>query len=96
MLLEKTSAQSSSAALLCQREPAVPASTLKAVLVCRLTGQGLADPVIAADGHTYERGPLMAWLRQGNSLFPATGKPLCIGAVRSNLAVRELLEGCRS
>ena len=94
VLRDTTAAQSSSGAMVVQQEPAVPASTLRAVLVCRLTGQRLADPVIAADGHTYERERLMAWLRQGSALSPATGQPLCTGAVRPNFAVRELLKGC--
>ena len=66
-------------------------STLAAVLVCRLTGQRFIDPVIAADGYTYEREALAAWLRQGKGQSPVTGQPLSSGAVRTNFALRELL-----
>ncbi|GAB4822242.1 hypothetical protein N2152v2_009288 [Parachlorella kessleri] len=64
---------------------------LEAALVCRLTGQLLSDPVIAADGFTYEREALTAWLQLGKLVSPATGRPLSSGAVRPNLAVRDLL-----
>ena len=55
------------------------------------------DPVIAADGMTYERGPMEAWLAARR----AAGQPLCsplTGAHLShefllpNLAVRALLQ----
>ncbi|GAB4813034.1 hypothetical protein N2152v2_000080 [Parachlorella kessleri] len=93
MLPGTISVQSRGEALVLQRGPAVPAPALQAVLVCHLTGQQLVDPVIAADGYTYERGPLLAWLQQGDSLSHAMGKPLSTEAVRSNFAVRELLKG---
>ena len=64
---------------------------LEAVLVCRLTGQLLSDPVIAGDGYTYEREALTAWLLDGKLRSPVTGRPLSTGAIRPNLAVRELL-----
>ncbi|GAB4822241.1 hypothetical protein N2152v2_009287 [Parachlorella kessleri] len=64
---------------------------LEAVLVCRLSGQPLSDPVIAADGFTYEREALTAWVQLGKLQSPVTGRPLSSGAVRPNLAVRDLL-----
>ena len=36
----------------------------------------MMDPVIAADGHTYERSAIQHWL-QGSSLSPVTGHTSC-------------------
>ncbi|GAB4813032.1 hypothetical protein N2152v2_000078 [Parachlorella kessleri] len=74
-----------------RQESAVASPTLPAVLVCALTGQRLTDPVIAADGYTYERQALAAWLQRGSSRSPVTGRAMASGMVRPNFAVRELL-----
>lgn len=66
---------------------------LAAVLLCPLTRQLFADPVIAGDGHTYERSAIEAWVRAGNRHSPITGLPLGSGGLRPNHAVRQLLEG---
>lgn len=64
---------------------------LAAVLTCRLTGRLLCDPVIAADGYTYEREAFEAWLAAGHRHSPVTSCPLGVVGVRPNRAVRELL-----
>ncbi|GAB4813033.1 hypothetical protein N2152v2_000079 [Parachlorella kessleri] len=74
-----------------QHGSAMPPATLAAVLVCALTGKRLTDPVIAADGYTYERQALAAWLQRGSSQSPVTGRAMAPGLVRPNFAVRELL-----
>ena len=57
----------------------------------------LQDPVIAADGMTYERATMEAWLaaRQGSPgplRSPVTGALLAHALLLPNLAVRALLE----
>jgi len=44
-------------------------------LVCPLTGMVLKDPVVAADGYTYERKAIEQWLEQ-NSISPTTQEPI--------------------
>lgn len=48
---------------------------LAAMFNCPLTKVLMVDPVIAADGHTYERAALRAWL-QHHTTSPVTGAPL--------------------
>jgi hypothetical protein len=59
--------------------------------VCGLTEEPLQEPVIAADGYTYEREAIEAWLALGNACSPVTRRPLAFMAPRPNFAVRELL-----
>ncbi len=43
--------------------------------LCSITSQIMAEPVITADGHTYEREAIEAWLRE-NDTSPKTGRVL--------------------
>ena len=71
-------------------QSAAPPS-LAAVVRCRLSGQPLQDPVVAADGWTYERSALEAYLAGGGSTSPVTGQPLGSSLLRPNFALRDLL-----
>ena len=42
---------------------------------CPITMEVMAQPVVAADGHTYERAAIESWFRQ-NSSSPMTGEQL--------------------
>lgn len=47
------------------------------LLRCPLSGNAaMADPVILADGYTYEREAAASWLSQGRQTSPKTGEPL--------------------
>uniref|UniRef100_A0A7S2UGV6 U-box domain-containing protein n=1 Tax=Attheya septentrionalis TaxID=420275 RepID=A0A7S2UGV6_9STRA len=39
---------------------------------CPITGESMKDPVVAADGHTYERSAIRRWLQKSNK-SPLTG-----------------------
>lgn len=45
-------------------------------LICPITQELLVDPVIASDGHTYERKSLVTWLSMGNHRSPVTNSLL--------------------
>ena len=45
-------------------------------LVCPITRVQFVDPVIAGDGHTYEREAIEMWLSSGHATSPMTGLPL--------------------
>lgn len=51
------------------------ATTLPSSFMCPLTGGMMRDPVVAADGVTYERAAINEWL-QRRDVSPVTGMPL--------------------
>ena len=51
---------------------------------------GMKDPVIAGDGHTYERAAIQHWL-QGGSLSPVTGEKLPHTRLVPNVLVKSAL-----
>ncbi len=58
---------------------------------CRLTRSIFIEPVLAMDGHTYEKTAIEDWLSKiGTS--PATGQPLFKEQLIPNLAVREIID----
>ena len=62
--------------------------------VCPITLAGLVDPVVAADGHTYEREAILRWFRS-NATSPKTREPLRARAVVPNHAVRTQIAAWR-
>lgn len=51
----------------------------------------MRDPVIAADGHTYERGAMDEWLTQ-HTASPVTGNMLAHTKLISNVLIRGILQ----
>ena len=49
---------------------------LAAALVCPLSLEIFEDPVFAADGHSYERREIEAWLARGKTTSPKTNAEL--------------------
>jgi hypothetical protein len=61
-------------------------------LVCRLTGQLMKDPVVAADGGTYERDAILNLFKTSkNAVSPITQKPFQHQNVYPNLTLRNLI-----
>jgi hypothetical protein len=58
--------------------------------VCPVTLQLLRDPVIASDGHTYERDAIERWL-QLSSRSPKTNLPLDRRQLTPNVALRNII-----
>eukprot|EP00008_Paramoeba_atlantica_P000884 CAMPEP_0201503086 /NCGR_PEP_ID=MMETSP0151_2-20130828/84478_1 /ASSEMBLY_ACC=CAM_ASM_000257 /TAXON_ID=200890 /ORGANISM="Paramoeba atlantica, Strain 621/1 / CCAP 1560/9" /LENGTH=229 /DNA_ID=CAMNT_0047896717 /DNA_START=1046 /DNA_END=1735 /DNA_ORIENTATION=+ len=46
------------------------------LLVCPITMAPFVDPVVASDGHTYERAAILLWFQTGHNSSPMTGEPL--------------------
>ena len=61
------------------------------VLECPLTRERFVDPVIADDGHTYERSAIIQWLR-GASTSPMTRQSMSLDSLRPNYLVKQILE----
>jgi hypothetical protein len=58
--------------------------------ICPLTGQIMVDPVMAADGHTYERAAISDWLRL-RDVSPVTGQPLSSAVLQPNYSLRQAI-----
>ena len=66
-------------------------------LLCPILQDRMEDPVIAADGHSYEREAIEEWLRQGDAHLksPLTNAPLSNRILIPNHALRRLLDTIR-
>jgi len=58
--------------------------------VCPISHEVFADPVLAADGFTYERDCIEEWWRRRGPRSPMTGRAMPSTALVPNLAVRAL------
>lgn len=62
--------------------------------VCPITSEIMEDPVVCADGHTYERAAIEAWL-QSHLTSPTTNLPLSVKMLFPNHAIRtSIMEWC--
>ena len=67
---------------------------LQPYLKCPISHEIMVDPVVAADGHTYEREALARWLSEKNS-SPLTGQPMGTRMV-PNHAVKSMIANLSS
>ncbi len=51
----------------------------------------MVDPVVAADGESYEREAMEAWLAERGAVSPATGAPLLHTHLLPNHTLRSTL-----
>ena len=64
--------------------------TLSKPLMCPITQRVMLNPVVAADGHTYEKEAIVRWLMSKDK-SPLTGKKLIDQSLRRNHNVRALV-----
>ncbi|CAF1074585.1 unnamed protein product [Adineta ricciae] len=69
--------------------------TPPADLVCPITGQLFGDPVIATDGHTYEKFAIKRWLRSSTT-SPTTREPLDKNQLIPNFVVKKMCDEFRA
>ena len=60
-------------------------------LLCPILGTLMADPVVAADGHTYERSAITEWFKTSN-ISPMTGVPLESKTLIPTYALRKSID----
>ena len=60
---------------------------------CPITRERLCDPVVTADGHTYERVAIAAWFKDGNCTSPLTNLPLPHVRLVPNVLVKSIMRG---
>ena len=66
------------------------ATTAPDALCCPISMEIMRDPVIAADGHTYERAEIEAWFAN-NRTSPKTGAVLPHGSLIPNHAAKAMI-----
>ena len=59
------------------------------LMTCPITLAPLIDPVVASDGHTYERCAIEAWFRAGHKISPVTGEELPNTNLITNWMIRQ-------
>ncbi len=59
-------------------------------LLCPLTLELFRDPVLAQDGHTYERDAIEEWIRKTGT-SPITRQPISIQHLISNITVKKIV-----
>lgn len=62
-----------------------------AFLLCPITLTIMFDPVVATDGHTYEREAIKTWLTKNNN-SPMTREEITDKSLRTNRAIRSAIE----
>jgi hypothetical protein len=72
--------------------PPPPPPSIPDELLCPITLCVMADPVVAMDGHTYERAAIADWLRRSLD-SPQTGAALSSDLLVPNHAVRSMIAG---
>jgi hypothetical protein len=65
-------------------------------LTCPITHELLHDPVIAEDGHTYERAAISKWFSQGKTRSPVTNEEVTGTRLVPNLSVKKLVDHHRN
>ena len=63
-------------------------SHLPRSIYCPITCMPMVDPVVAADGHSYERAAILKWFERGTTRSPVTGATLSHTRVLSNHTLR--------
>jgi len=69
--------------------------TEKQELTCPITLDIYRDPVLAGDGHVYERKAIITWIEQ-NGTSPLTREPLNVGDLCTDEYLRQLCQSYRS
>ncbi|GLC43802.1 hypothetical protein PLESTM_001521000 [Pleodorina starrii] len=66
-------------------------------LLCPITQELMEDPVVAADGHSYERAAITRWFagRQGRATSPMSGAALPHTHLTPNYALRKIIADWR-
>mmetsp|Transcript_12578 Transcript_12578/g.18999 ORF Transcript_12578/g.18999 Transcript_12578/m.18999 type:complete len:443 (-) Transcript_12578:295-1623(-) len=64
--------------------------------LCPITQELMQDPVIAQDGHTYERTAIEAWLTTGNGTSPMTNQPLTSGTLLPNFNLKSQISSWKT
>ena len=59
---------------------------------CPILHDLMSDPVVAADGHSYERDAIEKWIYDGNCTSPMTNDILASQSLIPNVNLRNLIQ----
>ncbi|CAF1499813.1 unnamed protein product [Rotaria sp. Silwood1] len=71
------------------------ATTEFTVFLCPITHQIFKDPVLAEDGHTYEREAIVQWI-QNHGTSPLTRQLLRVNKLHSNFTIKKIVDEFQS
>ena len=60
-------------------------------ICCSISMELMVDPVLAEDGHTYERSEIEKWFGKGNNTSPITNETLEFKTLVSNKKVKNFI-----
>lgn len=63
---------------------------------CPITQELMQDPVIAQDGHTYERSAIESWFQHGSGLSPMTNQPLPNDSIIPNFNLKSQISSWKA
>ena len=61
------------------------------IFLCPITQEIMTDPVLACDGHSYQRQSITEWLRRGKRKSPVTGLILSTTFLYDNTYARDFI-----
>ena len=88
---EPTDTAAEEPATAAEYKPAPESKQIPERLCCPISLELMVRPVIAADGHTYDRSSIEDWLARGNTTSPTTGAPLEHLHLADNHLVRSMV-----
>jgi hypothetical protein len=62
---------------------------VREAFMCPITQEQMVDPVVALDGHSYSRGAIQDWFRQGRLSSPCTNEQLASEQLLPNHNLRK-------
>jgi len=68
-----------------------PISKLEDSFICPISQEIIEDPVVAADGFTYERNCIEYWFKHGKLTSPMTGARLFNHSLIPNIILRNII-----
>lgn len=60
------------------------------ILFCPITFEIMKDPVLASDGHTYEREAIERWIKEKKT-SPVTRQPMTSATLTPNYSIKHLI-----
>ena len=71
-----------------EKETRAKAAAAASAFLCPITQTAMADPVLAMDGHTYERAAIERWFANGRAASPVTNARLASTMLVPNHALK--------
>jgi hypothetical protein len=70
----------------------IPGKEMPTQFLCPIMQTPMRDPVVCADGHTYDRENIQRWFDEGNETSPLTNRSLENCSLVTNFALKSLMD----